>query len=113
MFLQYITISYFLHICCDEVNYVTTCAEAADGIAITVLGPELRTALLESWSYVMNEMQSIVTHLQIVKEQPQPESERSSVIFRRWKASRKPATVVLVLVVVLLVTVFEKCLRLC
>ena len=38
------------------------------------------------------------------------------VFFRRWKASLRPATVVLLLVVVLVVlvvTVFEKCLRLC
>jgi len=38
----------------------------------------------------------------------------SSSIFGRWKASLRPATVVLVvLVLVRVVTVFEKCLRLC
>jgi len=37
----------------------------------------------------------------------------TEMCFRRWKASLTPATVVLVLVVVLVVTVFEKCLRLC
>jgi len=35
------------------------------------------------------------------------------LIFRRWKASLKPLTVVLVLVVLVVVTVFEKCLKLC
>ena len=38
------------------------------------------------------------------------------VIFRRWKASLRPTTVVLgvvVLVVLVVVTLFEKCLRLC
>ena len=34
-------------------------------------------------------------------------------IFGRWKASLIAATVVLLVLVVLVVTVFEKCLRLC
>ena len=34
-------------------------------------------------------------------------------LFGRWKASLRPATVVLLLLVVLVVTVFEKCPRLC
>ena len=58
------------------------CVAAADGIASRVLGPELKTALHESWSYVMNEIHRIATHLQIVTEQPQPESEYSFVIFK-------------------------------
>lgn len=58
------------------------CVAAADGIASRVLGPELKTALHESWSYVMNEIHRIATHLQIVTEQPQPDSEYSCVIFK-------------------------------
>ena len=34
-------------------------------------------------------------------------------IFRLWKASLRPATVVVLVLVLLVVTVFKKCLRLC
>jgi len=59
----------------DENICVTTCIATADDIASTVLGPELKAALLEGWNYAMSEVHGIAAYLQIVGEQPQPESE--------------------------------------
>jgi len=51
------------------------CAVTVDDIASSVLTPEMRAALHDSWNFAKDRICIVASYLQIVGDQPQPESD--------------------------------------